>query len=220
MRRLSFWLVEHVGRLALLLYFATMRFRENRRSELARRHHKGHENVMAFWHAHQLATLVFYRNCGAHILISRSRDGEYAARLAQAMGFRPVRGSTSRGGAQGARALLDAARLTGRAVAITPDGPRGPRHSVQRGVLFIARLSGRPIVPVAVGFDRYWELPSWDRFRIPKPFARAYALLGKPIAVPEGCSDDDLRAFGDKVRLALESLEEEADRLARGSPRR
>jgi lysophospholipid acyltransferase (LPLAT)-like uncharacterized protein len=100
-----------------------------------------------------------------------------------------VRGSTSKG-ALGATRKLVASLREGKRTAITPDGPRGPRRRAQPGMIGVARLTGRPIVALGIAVDRAWRLGSWDRFVIPKPFARVCYAYGEPIYVPrEGGSD-------------------------------
>ena len=213
LRRLTLWLVRALGPMLVYGYFLTLHFRENHRSRRLRIGHGLKMSVFAFWHAQQLSMLVFYRKLAVCILVSRSKDGEYAAILAERFGHRPQRGSTSRGGMHGAKALIQEARR-GCRVALTPDGPRGPRHCVQKGVVAIARNVGRPILPGAEGFSDHWELPSWDRFRIPKPFAWCVGLVGEPIAPPEGDDDASLEATRQAVEAAMVELEEEADRQA------
>ena len=105
------------------------------------------------------------------MLISTHADGEIIARICEALGYRTIRGSTSRGGA---RALVEITRTLERGieVAITPDGPRGPPHSIAPGTLYAAQRSNAPIVPIYVHASRAWHLATWDSFMIPKPFAR------------------------------------------------
>ncbi len=170
--------------------------------------------IYAFWHSHQLSALWHFRRVGAGILISASKDGEYIARVAQSVGFTPLRGSSSRLGAAGLKALIEFAR-SGRTVAITPDGPRGPRHSIGPGVLALAQKSGYPSVPFALGLSSFWELPSWDRFRIPKPFSRGYACWGEPLSVPPDADDATLDQLAAELRRRMIDLEEFADRMAR-----
>ena len=149
------------------------------------------------------------------VMASRHRDGELVSRYVQGFGFRPVRGSTTRGGSVALRRL--ARRLkSGEEVAVIPDGPRGPRYVVQPGVITLGKISGVPIVPMSVGHGRGWTLKSWDEFRIPAPFSRAVAIFGEPIRVPP----DADRAVQEDLRKQLErSLQEvtwESDRLASG----
>jgi len=169
--------------------------------------------VHAFWHSHQLSALWHYRRTRAGVLVSLSRDGEYIARIAAAVGFRPVRGSSSRAGHAGLKELVRLAR-SGVPVAVTPDGPRGPRHTVGPGLLLLAQKTGYPIVPVAIGLSRFWELPSWDRFRIPKPFAKGYGCWGEPFHVPADADPQTLAALADEFRARMIALEQHADRCA------
>ena len=204
------WLLEHVGPFLFRAWFTTIRMTENARSRRYRRRPERGLGMYAFWHAHQFSAVHFYRGFGVHIMISRSRDGEYIARVAEGMGFVPARGSTSRGAMDGSRALIAALRR-GEPAAITPDGPRGPRHEVQGGALFVARMTRTPVIPVAIGFSDYWECPSWDKFRIPKPFTRGVAMIGEPLFFPRRMTDEQGRAARDRLARALNDLEEEAD---------
>ena len=96
-----------------------------------------------------------------------------------------MRGSTGRGGVRGALQMARKVREGG-VLAFTPDGPRGPTHKVQLGVILMAEKSGAPIVPVGISASRRWLIGSWDSYMIPQPFARAYFLVGEPIYVPAG----------------------------------
>jgi len=212
-RRLLFRLVGFLGKWLLALYCSTVRIVNDPESQKRLNREPSPRGVYAFWHSHQLVTLWHYRRTRAAVLVSRSRDGEYVARVAASLGYLPVRGSTSRGGAAGLKELVRLGR-EGRTVAITPDGPRGPRHSVSPGVLILAQRSGRPIVPLAVGLRRYWELPSWDRFRIPKPFSWGYACWGEPLHVPAEADKAALERLACELRSRLMALCELADRAA------
>jgi hypothetical protein len=138
--------------------------------------------IFSLWHGHLLPLLWFHRNEGVQILISEHRDGELVARAARSLGYGLIRGSTTRGAD---RALISMARelQAGREVAITPDGPRGPANKFAPGALIAAQRSDSFIVPVAAVADRAWHLKSWDRFTIPKPFARITVAYGNPAKV-------------------------------------
>ena len=135
--------------------------------------------ILACWHGQLLPLMWHHRGEGVSVLISEHKDGEIVARVAQRLGFVTIRGSTSRGGG---RALLTLSRLLteGRDVAITPDGPRGPAHVYAPGALIAAQRAGAPVVPIAMAVDRAWRLRSWDRFTVPKPFARITVAYGEP----------------------------------------
>ena len=138
--------------------------------------------IYVLWHGQLLPLLWTHRARDIAVIISEHRDGEIIARIAQSIGFRTVRGSTSRGAA---RALLAASREidAGYEVAVTVDGPRGPAGVVTPGAPVIAHRTGAPMVPTAASASRAWRLRSWDRFQIPKPFARVVVAYGAPITV-------------------------------------
>jgi lysophospholipid acyltransferase (LPLAT)-like uncharacterized protein len=142
-------------------------------------------HVFLLWHETLLPLLWHHRNQGVAIVVSEARDGQYLADLATSLGYRTVRGSSSRGGA---RALLGAVRelQAARAVAFTPDGPRGPRRELKPGVVAAAQRARAVIVPVHAEADRAWRLHSWDRFMIPKPLARVQITYGRTFEVAEG----------------------------------
>ena len=168
--------------------------------------------VFAFWHGQMLPLLYQHRDEGVAILISAHRDGEVIARIGHRLGYRSVRGSTSRGGG---RALLGLVRelQAGREVAVTPDGPRGPAEHFAPGALIAAQRSGAPIVAVVAHVDRAWRLGSWDRFEIPKPFARITVAYAEPTRVAaETAREAELEA------ARFEALLADAAALAREAP--
>jgi lysophospholipid acyltransferase (LPLAT)-like uncharacterized protein len=138
--------------------------------------------IFALWHGHQLPLLWYHRDQGVVVLISEHRDGELVARAASSLGFGLIRGSTTRGAG---RALISIVRVlqSGGEVAITPDGPRGPAAKFAPGALVAAQRSDSFILPVVAVADRAWRLNSWDRFMIPKPFARVTIAYGDPAKV-------------------------------------
>ena len=127
--------------------------------------------AFAFWHRTLLVCAHRFRNKGIAILISPSFDGELIARTVEYLGFHPVRGSSSRGGATGLRNMAEAYNA-GHRTAITADGPRGPNMVCKPGVVQLAELVGAPWIGVYYALpNRAWQLNSWDRFLIPKPFS-------------------------------------------------
>jgi len=136
--------------------------------------------IWAFWHnslfviPHLLNHYLSHRPGSA--LTSASRDGEILSAFLERFNVRPIRGSSSR---QGATALLEMKRLIeqGFDVAITPDGPRGPRYHLNPGVITLAQKTGALIMPIRVHYSRCWRLKTWDAFEIPKPFATVTIVL-------------------------------------------
>jgi len=122
-------------------------------------------------------------------LISASKDGAFLAAILENFGVQPVRGSSSRRGAQ---ALLELSSWAERGydLAVTPDGPRGPAYIVQDGVMTLAQVTGLPIVPFSYRLSWKIKVKSWDRFQIPLPFARCEMFFGDPIPVPRDVTDE------------------------------
>lgn len=166
--------------------------------------------VYCFWHE-QLVMMPWVQFRPPTVVpISRSRDGELTARLFGWLGVEPVRGSSSRAGAQAARGMLSAVRA-GRDLGITVDGPRGPARVVQPGATWIARASGRPLLPVAFACTRYRRLGTWDRMILPLPFGRGVFAYGELIEVGR---DTDEGALQEADRVLAERLEKAAVRAA------
>jgi len=137
--------------------------------------------LYAFWHRALLASAGHFRKHGIAILISRSFDGELIARTVERLGFIAIRGSSSRGGAGGLRAMQQA-YAEGRRVAITADGPRGPKFVAKPGAVQLAQLTGSPVGAFYVLPQRAWTLKSWDSFMIPKPFSRVVIAYTSRVA--------------------------------------
>ena len=142
-------------------------------------------HVFLVWHEALLPLLWHHRGQGVAIVVSEAREGQYLADFAVSLGYRTVRGSSTRGAA---RALLGAVRELeeGHSVAFTPDGPRGPRREIKPGVVAAAQRAGTLIQPVHARANRAWRLNSWDRFMIPKFAARVTVTYGRPFEVAEG----------------------------------
>jgi lysophospholipid acyltransferase (LPLAT)-like uncharacterized protein len=120
-------------------------------------------------------------------------------------GIRPVRGSTSRGGLEAVREILSLPELH---LAMTPDGPRGPRRQMKEGIIYISSRSGRPAVPCALLADRFWSVGGgWTDMIIPKPFSRVVLIAGTPLVIPEETAREELSAWADLLQLEMSRLE-------------
>lgn len=171
-----------IGLLLAGLLGRTWRIRERNTDGWRRLRAEKKPWVFALWHAVLLPIAYKHSNEGVAVLVSQHRDGELIARVLAAWGNSTVRGSTTRGGS---RALLAMIRELeqGVPVAVTPDGPKGPPREFQGGALIAAQRAGVPVIALAVHADRAWRLKSWDRFMIPKPFARVTFAYGTPTMV-------------------------------------
>lgn len=171
---------------------------------------RGRPCILVVWHGRLLPSAYLHRHQGIVGLVSRSRDGEYIARVLRRWGYETVRGSSSRGGSAALRELVRLARA-GRTIALTPDGPRGPRQKLKPGALAAAQATGLPVVPVAAGADRGWWIESWDRFLVPKPFARVRVAYGAPHVVPREAGPPELEACQRRLEEELNRLVEVVD---------
>ncbi len=191
---------------------ATVRLRFHGEAWVRAREAAGERFILAFWHRHLLLMPYAYRGRRISVLVSASGDGELIARTVARLGIDSSRGSTSRGGAVGLRALLRKAR-EGYDLAFTPDGPRGPVGVVQPGVVMAAAATGFPILPVAMAASRRRFLRSWDRFVVPLPFAAVHFAYGEPLAVPR---DAEIAAYAGELARRLDAAEAEAERRSHG----
>ena len=166
--------------------------------------------VFTLWHGRLLPCTYHHRHQDVVTLVSHHRDGEYITRLVQKWGYTAVRGSSSRGGLDALRELVRHLRA-GRSLAITPDGPRGPREKLKPGPLLAAQLTGAPIIPVASGASRASYFGGWDRFLIPHPFARLRIAYGEPVYVPRRADDAELQGVADEVEGRLGGLMRRVD---------
>ena len=160
-----------------------------------------HEHVVfSFWHEYISVVLPRWGHTPLTILCSQHRDGEWVNQTGLALGLRVVRGSTSRGGSSAIRQLKKNCKTS--SLAISPDGPRGPRREMALGPVFLASLLGLPIVPVGVGIDNPWRLNTWDKFAIPRPLSRVRMIFGPKIFIPRKSSREELNAF----RIGIQDL--------------
>jgi len=174
---------------------------ENGSESMSRLSANGDTIIAAFWHGRLLMAPTGWQKRGPlSVIISKHNDGELIARTVRHFGVNSIRGSTSRGGATALREMLKTLKNGGN-VAITPDGPRGPRMNVQAGIILLARLSGAPIVPVTYAVSRRKVVHSWDRFVIPLPFCRGVYLWGEPLYISKTANEEEMEA----ARLLLEN---------------
>ncbi|MBA2292155.1 MAG: DUF374 domain-containing protein [Gemmatimonadales bacterium] len=164
----------------------------------------GRPFIFLLWHEVLLPLLWQHRGQGIAIVVSGGREGQYLADYAEGLGYRILSGSSNRGGM---RALLGAMRVLrgGGMVAVTPDGPTGPRRVVKPGAVRAAQAAGAMILPVHAIVSRSWQLRSWDRMVIPRPGARVAVQYGEPFAVGPGGSglDEAIR----QCTTSLDTLE-------------
>lgn len=169
------------------------------------------------WHENIFLSAYIGANHGVSVLVSQSADGEYITRIVENMGFNTVRGSSTRGAVRALRRLVDMGGSTH--VAITPDGPRGPRGSFQPGAVYLASRAGMTLVPMGFAYDRPWRASNWDCMALPRPFSRAVCYGGTPVAVPRNCNAAALARYRQYAEDALLDATVQAERLLAQLPR-
>jgi lysophospholipid acyltransferase (LPLAT)-like uncharacterized protein len=168
--------------------------------------------IFAIWHNRLLMLpRVFdptFPTRQSYGLISASRDGDLIARFIELSGYGTIRGSSSRKGVIALRQLVDTLASNGN-VLVTPDGPRGPVYQISQGVVFLAQKSGAPVVPIHMEYSSCWRLKSWDRFVVPRPFAKLRAILGAPVHVPPLEGPEQFETERLRLQTAMMSLVEQ-----------
>lgn len=195
-----FWLIRVIG--------ATLKF------EISgyQNHSENQPLVYCFWHNRIPIATYFWRDRGIIVMSSQSFDSEYIARFIQRFGYGAARGSSTRG-ARSALIQMIRAVKSGTSAAFSVDGPRGPIYQAKPGALLLAKKSGAAILPFSISLEKCWRLPSWDRIEIPKPFSRAFVVIGAPFTV----DDPDDPAIQAKFQGVLEKLRMESDTLSDSS---
>ncbi|MBS3764185.1 MAG: lysophospholipid acyltransferase family protein [Planctomycetes bacterium] len=180
-KRLHFWLVGVAGQclLAGLRLMWRIKLVDSTGAETLLKKRTG-KVILAFWHRNILSCLCYFRGYPIAVPVSEHRDGEFVAQVMERCGCLAVRGSSTHGALRMVRRLLVAIR-DGWNCAITPDGPKGPKYSVQPGFVLLARRSGQSVYPMGVAVDRAWTFSSWDSFVFPKPGARIVIHIAEPI---------------------------------------
>ena len=199
------WLVFII----IKIWFGTCRVQEHRavyRDDILKSDRSG---IGMFWHYSIIYVMYHYRKNQASVMVSASKDGDYLARLAELLNFKPVRGSRNHGGSSALRTML---RDVGAGChsAIVADGSQGPVHKVQQGGIVIASKTGAPILPMAWSASSYITFNSWDRTAVPKPFSKVDFFYGEPIWVPANLSPEEIKIWCQKVEDGLTAVYHEA----------
>lgn len=175
------------------------------------------QKIFVFWHEYILFPFFLRGHCNLAMLLSRHRDAEVLSHAARHMGFETIRGSTGRGGVAAIRELLRKSQKMH--LAITPDGPRGPRRRMALGPVYLASKLGMPLGLLGLGYERPWRVSTWDRFAIPRPGSRARCVVTGEIHVPANLDRKGLEYFREKLEIVLNRLTLEAETWAESGAR-
>lgn len=171
--------------------------------------------VFAHWHGDELVMLKMGQFRKMAVMASRSRDGELMKRVLELLGFKVVRGSSSRGGAGGLKGLLDLIKKEDCPTSLAVDGPRGPIYEVKPGILVLAQKTGKVIVPTAGFANRKIVFKkSWNQCFLPLPFAKCVVVYGEPLGVSETAKDDELKSLAIELKSRLLEAKNRAQSIA------
>lgn len=162
-----------------------------------------------FWHEYIPYMLYLRKRCDLTMLLSRHKDADVLGEVADIFGFGTVRGSSTRGGAEAVRAMMQKSKQYH--LTMTPDGPRGPRRKLSRGCVFLASKLQIPLVMLGLGYDRPWRLGTWDKFAVPKPFSRGRCILSPEIFVPPDIDVETTVEYALAIEKAMTQLCELAE---------
>jgi lysophospholipid acyltransferase (LPLAT)-like uncharacterized protein len=205
-QRVLLWFISSAGYLAIRLICPTLRYSLSWEEPPSPPDAVFEKPVIySFWHRSVFPAAWMWRKLAIAVMVSRSFDGEYIARIIEKFGFVAVRGSSTRGGSEALRDMRKELEK-GAAVAFTIDGPRGPKYVAKPGPVLLARASGMPMAAFYVALSDAWVLKTWDEFMIPKPFSKALVRVSAKVHVPAQANDGQIRDFHGLLQQALERV--------------
>jgi hypothetical protein len=199
---LAYWMIKLLG--------WTMEFEEVHPEIPRSLWEKGIPGIGVFWHGRLLMMPRIYKGKKLSFLVSPHRDGQIVGRALKRFGFHAILGSTNRRGFSAFKQMLKANR-EGSDIALVPDGPKGPRYQVQIGVIELAKLTGRPVVPVTFSSSKRKLFKTWDQFLLPYPFSRGVFIWGEPVYVDPKGDRSHLEERRALLERRLNELTEKAD---------
>jgi lysophospholipid acyltransferase (LPLAT)-like uncharacterized protein len=216
-KRLQARVISAIGYPIIAALGSTLRWRAEGVDELEAVARSGRQPIMAFWHGRILPATVYFRRRGIVVITSENFDGEWIAGIIERFGYGTARGSTSRG-ARKALLQLKHDMAAGKPAAFTLDGPRGPACVAQPGAVWLAKVTGNPVVPFHIESNRHWTLNSWDRTQIPKPFATASIAIGQPLEIAPDADAAALEQASRELEARLRTLEVRSRAMLRNLP--
>ncbi len=180
---LALFLAQFIAYPVFQLYFSLVNIRVIHWERYRRLLRNGQGVIIVLWHENFQVPIWVFRHRGIYALVSQHFDGEVIARILKRIGYRTIRGSSTRGGLQALEQLRQVLQNRGH-IAITPDGPTGPRRKVKFGAVKLASETGIPILPLGYAATREKRMNSWDKFRVVLPFGRSVVYVGEPLYFP------------------------------------
>jgi len=209
-RTVEFW--ARFGALVFRCWMRTCKYRFYFDDPAADPREQLKPGIYLMWHEMMLLPAQLGRQIPFSVLVSRHQDGELISRVLNLLGFATVRGSTNRQGFSALRELMRQGKVTH--LAITPDGPRGPRRVLQPGCIFLASRTGMPIIPIGLAFRDCWRAKSWDSMAVPVPGTECRAIVGHPINIPPDISGDEIERHRQLVQAEFDQVQSRAEAIA------
>ena len=209
-KKILFYLATKLGWLVILLLGKLSFIKFVGRHHLENLKNKKVPFIYVIWHGRILLPAYIHRGQGITGMASLHTDGEIGAQIVHKLGYQTVRGSSTQGGKEAFHNMVDVLNQGGCGT-MFPDGPRGPRHHLKPGTLFIAQQSGAYLLPMCFSAKRKIQFNSWDRFVLPLPFSKCIAIYGPPINVPKDLSEEQLEQLRTKFQEDMIQLEKQAD---------
>ena len=210
-QRLLLWLSVHLGKWFLRFAYATNRWDITGAHKYQTLLQEGQSIILAIWHGRFLGLFMNLAGKGYYGVAGTHADAEIISQIGARIGWHLLRGSSSDRGREVYEEIVNTLRRPGQLVAITPDGPKGPAKIPKAGVIRAAMKTGAPVIPVASQSTRRWEFTNWDTFVVAKPFGRTFLHYGAPLVFHR---DDNYDQCVQRLKTALDELEQEVDRLA------
>ncbi len=211
-KKIKYFFIRKAAKILILAIIKTCRFKVTGFEQVETLRKRDIPIVYVYWHRHIFVTIYRFMNTGARPLISLSEDGEIVSQVAVEFGMKPVRGSSSKGGARAFIGLLNAIKEENSEVLITADGPKGPPRRIKDGTIRLAQKTGSVIVPIGWHSGRVKILEkSWDRFKIPLPFSSITYAYGQPFEIPPDTVKDDYSRLKEDLKKLIDTLEKEVE---------
>lgn len=204
-QRLTIRTASFIFSVVINLICKTIRFETEGWENFEQIERDGKVPILTYWHNRLFSFAYFWRKRNIVMMVSQSFDGNILSRLLQRQGFGVARGSSTRGGREALDEMISVMekRIP---TAITIDGPKGPMYVAKLGATLLAKKSGNPILPFSIECKKFWQIKSWDKLQIPKPFFRAKLFIAKPIYVSSEAKDKEFENKQLELQNSLDEL--------------
>lgn len=223
LQRIKNWLTTSVGFGLIRILHLTCHFRQAGEVNRLKSHdfHPKGAYLLAAWHDQIIPLVISQAGHPMRALVSQAGGGQLIGQICKKYKYKPISGSQDKNKNKGGLKALLAIRkelANGMPSALTVDGSVGPRHFVKAGIIDLAARGKVAILPFGCAVEKYWELNTWDRMKIPKPFSQIVTSLGEPIFIPQSCTKEEYAIYQEKVKQAIHTEEHKAEIILNQRP--